>query len=299
MIGGLGIPLPLPQPVTPSLPGVFPLPFNFAQQPQGNYVSLVAGGAILVPSGWWIYDLGLYCALLFHDPVSGQWLPLDVAAADNARTGIVNSDGANFVILNPKGLVRSATVTDAGTGYVQSSTTVTADGVGGSLWHAIVGGALATPVIGADSKGNVGGTNFTLAPTLVASSPPSQLSGLPSTATAMGGVTATAIAVLTAGAISSATIENAGAGYNAPVTWQVIPNPFDPNIGIITVPTVTSALTGSGTVTAVVLDYAGVPAVAPTLTISGAGSSATASSNLGIATGAVDTIILQAIGGWA
>ena len=71
MLAGLGIGLPLPQPVTPSQPGVFPLPYNFAVQPNDNQISLAAGNVMLVPSGWWFYDLGSYCCLLFRDPVTG------------------------------------------------------------------------------------------------------------------------------------------------------------------------------------------------------------------------------------
>lgn len=286
MIGGLGIGLPVPQAAQPVLP------FNFAQQPASNVIDLVPGGAILVPPGTWMVYLGAFSWLQWLDPVSGQWLPLASGTRSAAR--IVISDGGNFRVWNPKGFTVSATVTGAGSGYVQSSTTVTA-GTGGSLWHAIVGGAVGAVTVGNNSKGVAGGSNFTIPPTIVVAAPPSQLSNLPSTATAMGGVQATATAAISGGIITSVTIDNPGAGYGAPPILQVIPNPFDPNIGTITVPALTCVLTGAGTITAVIQDYFGTTAgSAPTLTIGGAGSSGTATANI-VATAATDTILIQQV----
>jgi hypothetical protein len=287
MIGGLGIPLPLP----PQVASV-PLPYNQANYLAANQFDLPAGASVLVPPGTWMIYLGSYSWLQFQDPVSGQWLQL----ASGTRTAFVtiSSDGGNYRVWNPKGFPVSATVTGAGSGYVQASTTVTATGA--SLWHAIVGGALGTFTVGNDAKGNAGGKNFSKAPTILIAPPPSLLAGLPSTATAQGGVQATATAALSAGSISAVTIDVAGAGYQAPPLVQVIPDPFDVNIGLITVPTVTVALTGAGTITAVLMDYYGNAAGgAPTLTVAGAGSSGTATANI-VATGATDTIVMQLVG---
>lgn len=127
------------------------------------------------------------------------------------------------------------------------------------------------------------------------SPPPTSLAGLPSTATASGGVPATAYCTISAGAINAVTIDIAGAGYLSAPTFQVIPNPMDPNIGIITVPVLTAPLAGAGTVTAVILDFIGTASgAAPTLTIAGAGTSATATANI-VATAAQDHIIMQQI----
>lgn len=289
MLSGQGIGLPIPQAAFPALP------FNFAQPPAANQFTLVAGGCIYVPAGWWAAYLGSYSVAEFLDPVSGGWLT--IGSAGRSPFLQINSDGNNWRIWNPKGFPVSATVSAAGSGYVQSSTTVTAS-AGGSLWHAIVGGAVGTATVGNDSKGNAGGTNFTIPPTIVFSNPPTSLAGLPSTAVAQGGIVATGHATISGGAISAVTLDFAGAGYQSPPTIQVIPNPFDPNIGTITVPTITCVLTGAGTVTAVVMDYFGTTSgSAPTLTISGAGSSATATANI-VATAASDTIILQPLGSW-
>jgi len=268
------------------------LPFNFSNYPLSNVFDLVAGAAILIPPGTWqIYST--FSVVQWLDPVSGQWLMYGNQTL--THTVIVNSDGANFRLWNPKGFPVAGAVTAAGTGYVQASTTVTVSGVTGSVWHAIVGGALGTFTVGNDAKGNAGGTNFTCVPTVVIGPPPTSIVGLPSTATALGGIQATATATLSGGAVNAVSIDIAGAGYTSPPTVQIIPNPFDVNIGIITVPTVTVALTGAGTVTAVVMDNFGTTAgAAPTLTINGAGSSATATATI-VATGATDTIYMQLI----
>lgn len=286
-IAGQNIGLPYAgNPVGPTLP------FNFATYPQGNGFDLVAGAAILIPPGTWLI-YSTYSVVQVLDPQSGQWLYFGNQTLTHEQ--IVNSDGANFRLWNPKGFPVSATVGVAGSGYVQASTTVTASGVTGSLWHAIVGGALGTFTVGNDAKGNAGGTNFTCVPTVVIGAPPTNIPGLPSTATALGGVQATATATLTTNAISAVTIDNPGAGYISPPPVQIIPNPFDVNIGTITVPTVTVALTGSGTITAVIMDNFGTTAgAAPTLTIGGAGSSGTATANI-VATGATDTVFMQLI----
>jgi hypothetical protein len=287
-VGGQGLPLLYPQ-------GLTPLPFNLAQQPISRNVALPAGGAILIPPGtWMIFSTGGFSVVQYLSPVSGEWVPL---GSSPQTTGFVfvNSDGVNFRVWNPKGFPISGTVTAAGSGYVQSSTTVTS-GSGGSLWHAIVGGAVnSTVTIGNDSKGNVGGAGFTLPPILVVQAPPAQIQNLPSTATAQGGVAATATCTISAGAINAVTVVAAGAGYTAAPTIQVIPNPFDPAIGSITVPTLTTTLTGAGTITAVLLDFFGTASgSAPTLTIAGAGTAATATASI-VATAATDTVILQQV----
>jgi hypothetical protein len=288
-VGGLGLPLPLPSTGGPQLP------FNFAANPTSNYIDLVAGAAILVPAGQWMCYLGQYSWLQFLDPISGQWLYLASGTRTNWVT--ISSDGANYRIWNPKGFPVSATVTGAGSAYTQAGTTVTAS-ARGSLWHAIIGGAVGAFTVGNDAKGNAGGTNFTLPPIIVLSCPPTSLTGLPTTATAMGGIQATATAALSGNAITSVTVDIAGAGYLSAPTVQVIPNPFDVNIGTITVPTITCVLTGSGTVTAVVMDSPGpASGAAPTLTIAGGTGPATATANI-VATAATDTIVLQQVPSW-
>lgn len=87
---------------------------------------------------------GLYSTVVFRDIYTGLFLPVGGTTVTPWVT--VNSDGANFFVFNPKGFPVSATVTAAGSAYVQSSTTVTAS-ARGSLWHAIVGGSVGAVVI--------------------------------------------------------------------------------------------------------------------------------------------------------
>ena len=307
-IGGQGLPIP-----TPSNNGtMYGLPFNFATVPGSNVIALAAGNVYQIPPGWWWYDAGATSALVIRDPVSGVTVPpvpgsqaSGLAATATARTGIINSDGVNYFLINPKALPVGAIVTAAGTLYVQSSTVVTpTTNSTDSVWHAIVGGAITSITVGNDAKGNLGGTNFTLPPTLVIGQPPMTLANLPSTATALGGVQAAATVALSTNSLGTVTMvvtggvaTTSGAGYLSAPPVQVVPNPFDPNLGIITVPAMTAVVGGAGTVTAVVLDHAGTAGGVPTLTITGAGSSATATAYVGIATAATDTVMLQWLGG--
>jgi hypothetical protein len=307
-IGGQGLPIP-----TPSNNGtIYGLPFNFATVPGTNVIALAAGNVYQIPPGWWWYDAGATSALVIRDPISGALLPpvpgiqaSGLAATATARTGIINSDGVNYFLVNVKALSVGAIVTAAGTNYVQSSTVVTpTTNSTDSVWHAIVGGSITSITIGNDAKGNVGGTNFTLPPTLIVGQPPMTLANLPSTAVALGGIQAAATCTISANAINAVTVVvtggaagGSGAGYLSAPPVQVVPNPFDPNLGIITVPALTAVVGGAGTVTAVVLDRPGTAGGVPTLTITGAGSSATATAYVGIASAATDTIILQWLGG--
>lgn len=311
-IGGQGLPLPQisNQPTPYSLPG------NYAVQPGSNVIAMATGNVLLIPPGWWYYDLGSYCYIAFRDSVSGwlyptTYVPISsgLASTAQARTGVIESDGANFYIINPKGIPLGATVTGAGTGFTiakQASIAVTpSTNSTDSVWHAIVGGTITSITIGNDSKGNTGGTNFTLAPTLIIGAPPPVLANLPSTAIAMGGVQAAATCTVSGGAINAVTTISttgssvgSGAGYSAAPVVQVVPNPLDPTLGSITIPTLTAVVGGNTGVTAVVLDYPGAGAGVPTLTITGGGgSSATATAAVGIATAASDTILLQWLGG--
>ncbi len=263
----LGSGLPFPQALYP------PLPNGQAVQPASNELYLPGGSCMYIPAGWWMVMPRLYSQVQFLDPVTnlyrqyGTWAPMTPA--------YVNSDGQNFRIFNPTGCPVGAIVTNVGSGYIQSTTTV-ASNTGGSTWVPIVGGAISQTVTIGAVGGVTGGANWTLPPILVASPPPA------------GGVPATATATVSGGAINSVTVVDQGAGYASPPTWQVIPNPFDPNIAILTIPPLTSTLTGAGTITAILCTYFGTVQTAPvTLTISGAGASATATAIMALSVTAV------------
>jgi hypothetical protein len=157
----------------------------------------------------------------------------------------------------------------------------------------IIGGKVGTITITA------GGSNYSKPPLVFFDSPPPP------------GIPAVGIAVLTAGVVSSITLTagipggltgggTGGAGYTVAPNIAIVPDPFDPNINIITPARATCVLTGSGTLTGVLLLNSGqaVGSVGSgyTLTVAGAGSSATATtipvSGSWVA-GATDLVIFQ------
>ena len=245
-LGGPGIGLPYPQALYPAnLVGSAPTAAT-------NAISLGYGESLTIPAGDWMVS---GAPVQWLDPVSGAWLYM---GASNTTAGwYIHSDGQNFRIINPQGVVSAATVTAAGTGYAASTTTVLPS-AGGSTWLPIVGGAI-TLTLG------TAGSGYSIAPLVLITSP-----GNP-------GVSATATATISSGAVTSFTLQNSGAGYTTAPTVSVLPNPYDPNFGSIVNATATAALTGSGTITAILCTWSGAPVGSqPTLAISGAGSSATA-----------------------
>jgi hypothetical protein len=270
-MAGPGVSLPAPQ-------LLFPASLVGAPVTAPTYeVGLAAGQALIVPAGCWIASWPSTCMLQWLDGwVTGEWINFNAvypinsssttgAAGVNAGVSAqgyeyFQSDGVNVRIANLTGSAFGATVSAAGTLYVQATTTVTA-GTGNSTWMPVVGGALGTFTVTA------GGAGYSMPPIVLIARPPSP------------GVPATAQAVLTAGVVTSITIQDAGAGYLTPPVVTIIPNQFDPNYlsGAITAnATATVALTGAGTLTAVLLQNFGQSlAAAPTLTVNGAGSAAT------------------------
>lgn len=268
-LGGQGQPLPYPTKNFPSTTSQGAR-YGVATALSSNAFALPAGGMLLVPPGSWYINPGKFSSVEFLDPVTNMWRVVNSHATDGAS--LINSDGAgNYRVVNPLGTPVGALVTDVGSGYVQASTNVTAS-AGGSTWQPIVGGAISTSVtVGNDPSGNAGGTNWTLPPIVVFDAPPSAASN------GIGGVQATGYAAVSGGAVSGITVVDQGAGYTSAPGVNLYPNPLDPNFGIITIPACTATLTGSGEIAAILPVDPGTPQTsAPTLTISGAGSSATA-----------------------
>src|SRR5262249_19310836 len=152
---------------------------------------------LYVPAGWWLYRSGTNTQIEWLDPVSGVWTPVLTSAV---REYLLNSDGATQRIFNPVTTPVSGTVTAAGSGYAQANTIVTPN-AGNSQGRAVVGGALASIVVGNNPAGVAGGSNFSVPPIVDIPAPPA------------GGVQATANATITAGAVTAVTIVIAGAGY--------------------------------------------------------------------------------------
>lgn len=254
-LAGTGVLLPPPQNYYPSELQ------NAPQDPSSNVMTLAPGGCFVIPPGNWYLHLGPQVIVQFRDPVNGCWvLPIMPVHQDK----IVFSDGQNCRIANLTGCAAVATITNSGTGYAQSTTTCVAS-AGGSTWQPIVGGSLTI-----SSITNVGG-NYGVAPIVMIPPPPSP------------GLQATAVATIgTGGTVSAIACDNVGAGYLTAPPIVLVPSPFDPNLNAgITTATALATLIGSGSVTGLICTNNGnsVSSV-PTLTISGAGSSAAASVSL-------------------
>jgi hypothetical protein len=255
-LGGPGLPLPQPQLLYPTggNGGMGSQQFY----PPSNTIRLLASQGLYIPRGTWrVQSADAVGAIQFLDPVTQQWTNFLAPAAFNQT---VLSDGFNFRVMNLSASAYGATVTGAGSGYSQATATVTA-GTGNSTWVPVIGGALGAFTVGA------GGGVYTIPPIVVIPPPP------------YPGVQATAHATLTSNAVSAVTIDAAGAGYLVAPPITIVPCPWDPNYlaGLITSnATATVALTGSGTLTAVLLTNFGENlSSAPTLTVNG-GTSGTA-----------------------
>lgn len=278
-------------------------------------ITLQSGGTMTLPKGNWIVSPGTNTRLQFMDPVNFQWR----STQGPLGGGYISSDGTNYRLLNVTGTVTAIAVTAAGSGatngigYAQTGVAVS---IAASTWgpaysasaYAIVGGSVNAPTMVQPGSGF-------LAPPLIVCDPPPP-----------GGVQATAVATVTGNQINSITMDNPGAGYLTPPQWYVFPEPvnyygayiagvapdnwpapgrihpsmlppgsmyqanIDPNGVLFT----STALTGSGTVTAVmIMDPGGgyLTGTPPAVTITGAGA-ATATSTVSTAA-ATDRSFLQ------
>jgi hypothetical protein len=228
-----------------------------------NVLTLAAGQCWQVPSGWFECKPGKYTALQEYDPITGIWRTIG-AGSLNANLERIHSDGTNYRLANQTGCAVGALLTAAGSGYV-SPPTVTAS-AGGSIWRAIIGGAVATAVTITNP-----GTGYTYTPAVLFSAPPA------------GGIQATGFATLTGGVVTAVTITDQGAGYNAPPTIVFV---NDPREGANGIPiglnaAAVATLTGAGTVTAVLcLDHGNPQTALPTLAFSGGGGTGAAATTI-------------------
>jgi hypothetical protein len=259
MIAGPGQGLPRPQALYP--PQLWTTPYTAPT----NRVDLCGGQSITIPAGTWIVT-GMGCVascVQWLDPVSCQWLSITEIGGPFGVT--VRSDGFNYRVYNSSGTALTGSVTAPGTGYQPNTisnpnATLVTPSAGNSSWTAVVGGALGAVTITSP------GANYTIPPLVFVPAPPPC------------GVAAVGFALISgAGAVTSITWTNAGAGYLYPPPIVIVPTPADPALETIQNATATTVLTGAGTVTAVLLKCFGAPqATAPTLTVTGAGSGATA-----------------------
>lgn len=260
-IAGPGLGLPLPQNLYPSEL------YNAPYDANTNRISLAAGDTLPIPAGEWFVNLGQYLVLQFLDPVTNTWA-MGPNAAWQGGHRFVCSDGFNVRVANLLGCPVHAVVAAYGSGYVQSTTTVTAT-PGNSTWVPIVGGQLTPTIISAGAGYGVAPEIFIPAPAPAATN-----------ANGVGGIQASAWANISSGTLtlaSGVSMTNPGAGYSSPVTVTLLPSPTDPNLSSgITAATVVFSLTGSGSITGALCTNPGAPLANPnqfTLTVAGAGSS--------------------------
>lgn len=284
-LSGPGIGLSLPQNYYPSELQ------NAAQDPSSNRQTLAPGESFAVPAGTFLIGLGGYLVLQYLDPVTNAWSNGSGAAFTRGMQ-YVKSDGYNVRIANMTGCVVGALIVNAGSGYVQGSTTIVASGAGFQTGVAVptfapvIGGQLgltSTFTIDVPTKG----AGYGVAP-IVMIPPPPPAANNPN---GVGGIQATAYAVLGAsGSISAVSITNPGAGYVSAPPVTVVPSPFDPNLSLgITAASVSFSLTASGSITGVICTNNGGPLISGslanvTLTIAGAGTS-----------GSVSAIVMQTV----
>lgn len=268
-LSGPGIGLPLPQNLYPSELQNAPI------DQSSNRQALAPGETLPLPAGTWYISLGQYLVLQYLDPVTNVWV-MGSTAAWIGGIQYVKSDGFNCRIANLLGCPVSATITSYGSAYVQASTTVTAVG-STSTWVPIVGGQLTTTA--ATIVSGTGGAGYGVAP-LVMIPPPPPASTNPN---GVGGVQASAYAVISSGTVSGITFTNPGAGYPSAPAVVIQPSPTDPNLATgITQASVSFSLTGSGKIAAVLCTNNGAPITptAITLTPAGAGVTATLTANV-------------------
>lgn len=258
-------------------------------------VPLPSGGIFTPPAGNYLVTTGLVTVLQYFDPTLLEWR---VYAQPGAEAMPVAMDGANWRLVNMSGVVIDASITNAGSGAV-NGIGAAATGVAVSFGAAPTGGVAAAgyAIVGGSINTTItitnGGSGFLVPPLLLIDPPPP------------GGIQATAVvSALTAGAISGVTVTNAGAGYVTAPNVYVIPqpavygaaaagivnNPINtpyslviPQTGIVgnvaggAQLTVNATLTGSGTVTGIVITNMGggyTGTTIPTIAITGAGAAA-------------------------
>lgn len=252
-LGGPGLGLPYPTNLYPSEL------YNSPLDCPTNIVTLSAGQAVNVPAGVWYLYPGQYSDVQFKDPVTSLWKTI---YTPNGVPHYMKSDGFNLRMINQLGCPVAAAPTAVGSGYVQSTTTITPS-AGSSTWQPIVGGSLGLQSI------NNAGSGFGLPPLVFIPAPPSP------------GIPASASATLTGSTVSGVTLINNGAGYtSATVSALLLPAPNDPNYNTATTGSVSFTLTNSGALTGALCTNQGTPLASVgsfSLTVAGAGTGASLS----------------------
>ena len=273
-LSGPGLGLPYPQNLYPSELG------NAPQDVPGNKLTLAPGDVYVIPAGDYMVSMGMYMVMQFLDPITNVWT-FTSSAAYHRGLNFISADGFTVRIANLTGCVASVSVAAVGSGYVQGTTTITAIGTfaGASpTFLPIVGGAL--NISGGTLVAN--GAGYGVAPlVLIPPPPPAQ-----SNANGVGGIPATAFAVIAGGTVSSISITNPGAGYPSAPIAVIVPSPFDPNLSLgITAATVAFTTASAGLLMGALVTNHGSPLNngslgSITLSIGGAGTGASLTPNV-------------------
>lgn len=220
-------------------------------------------------AGWFMVKLGRYTNVQFKDPVTGIWRG---AGDDSNAQRWIYTDGVNIRIANQSGCAVGATVTTAGTGYT-SAPAVTAS-AGSSVWQAVLGPYVSSVTVA------YGGSAYVYPPAVIIDAPPA------------GGIQATATSAISAGAVTTVTVINQGAGYTGVPNVRFV-NDIRDTAGSGANGTVVT--TGTQTVVGVLCTDHGNPITSgtiPTLTFTGGGGTSAAATvlmNWGITTYAAST----------
>jgi hypothetical protein len=218
-----------------------------------NALALSSGETwVISPAGWYYVVLSKYHTIQQYDPITQTW-----RGVGSGNTGSMAeyfySDGVNYRIVNQTGCPVGALLTNSGSGYVTAPTF--APNTGNSIWKAILGGAVGNGTVGAAPIITNGGLNYTYPPTVWVSPPPA------------GGIQATMTCTISSGVVNTLTVVDQGAGYTSAPQIVFINDPREVNPATsyatgTNVPAVitqgynaaaTCSLTGSGTVTGLLL----------------------------------------------
>ena len=267
-LSGPGLGLPLAQRLYPSILTNAPIDVP------ANQLNLAPGDELPIPAGTWYVSTGSYNQLEYLDPITSTWIIVPNAAWLGGPL-YVKSDGFNYRIANRLGCLASVSVTAPGDGnYVQSTTSVTVTGSTASVTP-IVGGQVA--LSGGTLRSN--GAGYGVAPIVLIGAP----ADANNNSNGVGGVQAAGYCTIQNGTVSGFTFTNPGAGYQTAPVGVIVPNPTDPNLSTgITAASIVFSLTASGSITGAVVTNPGAP-ITPaniTLTVSGAGASATLTPNM-------------------
>lgn len=290
--------------------GVFPLPFGSPQN-TGNaqIVTLEPGGIYVLPPGEYVVTTGSQTIIQWWDQPNAIWRNY----AGPSSFEQISADGTNYRLVNLSGCVVGANITNAGSGGVngigpnQTGSTVTfgAPAAGGATaiaqGYVVVGGTVPAPTV------TQGGSGFLVPPVIACDPPPA------------GGVQATFISTISAaGVLTGVTAVNPGAGYTSPPQFYIIPqaqfyqgairfpgdtpqtvpapglinpanvwtgSPYQGNIQTGTTGALLTSLplTGTGTLTAIVMTYFGngyTQATIPAITFGGTSLGAAAATSI-------------------